>query len=388
MPATKKVSVAIPAPSSHNYHIRIGWNILSQLGDFTRDSTGDKTRRVCIVSNKKVFGLYGKIAQMSLENSGFSVSVFLMPDGERYKNSTVLAKVLDFFSVQKLTRSDAVIALGGGVVGDLAGFAAAIFQRGLPLIQVPTTFLAQIDSSVGGKTAVNTAAGKNMIGAFHQPHGVLVDLATLKTLPPREIRAGFYEAIKHAAISHQTLFEQTQNILEKFPLRHFQRYHQNESFRFELQNLIAANIEFKAQIVAGDARENVEREDSRSRRVLNFGHTVGHALEKATLYQRFKHGEAVGIGMIAAAEISEKIGKITKHELNLLSDVIRSVGKLPRADDIAAETIIKAFSHDKKAAGDSFKWILLDNLGHAFITDNKNISAEIISDAVAAALKF
>lgn len=386
MSETREILVALQG-ATHKYEIRIGTQILPELGALTRSSVGENTRRVCIISNRKVFGHYGKITAQSLANAGFSVAVYLMPDGEKYKNWRILEKVLAFFSEQKLTRSDAIVALGGGVVGDLAGFAAAIYQRGLPFIQVPTTFLAQIDSSVGGKTAVNTIFGKNLIGAFHQPHGVLIDIETLRTLPLREIRAGLYEAVKHGAIAGLALFEQTNSFLQKFPPPSFRRNFTNEHFLFELQNLIAANIAFKAKIVAGDERENAEREDPGSRRILNFGHTVGHALEKVTNYKRFKHGEAVGIGMIAAAGISQKIGKITKHELNLFSDVVASVGNFPQANDVAPETVIKAFSYDKKSAGNSFKWILLDALGRAAIADNQNISENVVREAVSSALK-
>jgi 3-dehydroquinate synthase len=383
---TQKISIALQG-AAHKYEIQIGAQILPKLGTFTRSSVGENARRVCIISNRKVFGLYGETAQQSLVDAGFNVSFFLIPDGEKYKNLRVLEKVLTFFSEQKLTRSDSVIALGGGVVGDLAGFAAAVFQRGLPFVQVPTTFLAQIDSSVGGKTAVNTAFGKNLIGSFHQPHGVLIDITTLRTLPLREIRAGLYEAVKHGAISSRALFDQTKDTLQKFPPASFRGNFENDDFLFELQNLIAANIAFKAKIVAGDERENIEREDSGSRRILNFGHTVGHALEKVTHYKRFKHGEAVGVGMLAAAKISKEVGKITKHELNLFSDVVSSIGKLPRVGDIDPEIIIKAFSHDKKAAGDSFKWILLETLGRAAIADNKNISETVVRESISAALK-
>lgn len=386
MNETKKIIVNLPA-APQEYEIRISTNILPELGSFTRLCIGEKARQVCIISNRKVFRYYGEIAAQSLRDAGFNVSTFLMPDGERHKNLHVLEKVLAFFSEQKLTRSDAVVALGGGVVGDLTGFAAAIFGRGVSFVQVPTTFLAQIDSSVGGKTGVNTAFGKNQIGAFYQPNGVLIDTQTLQTLPLREIRAGLYEAVKHSIIANRQLFDQTQNFLKKFPPLSFRGNFENKHFLLELQNLIAANIAFKAEIVAGDEHENIEREDSRSRRILNFGHTVGHALEKVTLYKRFKHGEAVGYGMIAALKISNKIGKITKHELNLLSDVVSNVGKLPRADDIDPETVIKAFSHDKKAAGDSFKWILLDAVGCAVIKDNKSIPEKVVRKAVSEALK-
>lgn len=388
MSATQKLTVNL-SEHPHSYEIHIGTGILREIGTFTRQRVNGNARRACVVSNAKIFRLYGETARKSLEKSGFEVSVYLMPDGERHKNLRVLEKVLAYFSVQKLTRTDAVVALGGGVVGDLAGFAAAVFQRGVPFVQVPTTFLAQIDSSVGGKTAVNSSFGKNLIGAFYQPNGVLIDVETLQTLPRRELLAGFCEAVKHGAISGKNLFSQTQNFLQKFPPNRFSKFlseKDNISFISELQNLIAANIAFKAEIVAGDERESVNREDGRSRRVLNFGHTIGHALEKVTDYKRFKHGEAVGLGMIAAAVISKRLGKLTQNELNLFCDVIRSLGKFPKAGDIEPDAVIKAFSHDKKAVSDSFKWILLEEIGRAAIEDNKNIPKEIVREAVCAAL--
>jgi 3-dehydroquinate synthase len=385
MTQTKIVTVSL-SEKTHIYEIVIGTNQLSALGEFSRQRVDRNARRVCVVSNKKVFSIYGATVAQSLKNDGFEVSVYLMPDGERHKNLRVLEKVLAFFSESKLTRSDLVVALGGGVVGDLAGFAAAVFQRGVPFIQVPTTLLAQIDSSVGGKTAVNSAFGKNLIGAFYQPHGVLIDAATLKTLPKRELVAGFCEAVKHGAICSRRLFDQTAEFLQKHQLKRFSNNFENANFLTALQNLIAANIAFKAEIVKGDERENVNREDARSRRILNFGHTVGHALEKVTAYKRFKHGEAVGLGMIAAAQISKRLGKLTENELNLFCGVVSSVGTLPKADDIAPESIISAFSHDKKAVSDSFKWILLETIGQAAIVDNKNIPEQIVREAVRSAL--
>lgn len=388
MNQTKKLTVNL-SEHPHSYEIHIGTGILREIGTFTRRRVNENARRACIVSNAKVFGLYGETVRQSLEKSGFDVSVYLMPDGERHKNLRVLEKVLAHFSAQKLTRSDCVIALGGGVAGDLAGFAAAVFQRGVPFVQVPTTFLAQIDSSVGGKTAVNSSFGKNLLGAFYQPNGVLIDIETLRTLQHRELVAGFCEAVKHGAISSKNLFSQTQDFLQKFPLNRFSKLFAEKDksdFVANLQNLIAANIAFKAEIVAGDERESVGREDGRSRRILNFGHTVGHALEKVTDYKRFKHGEAVGLGMIAAAVISKRLGKLTQNELNLFCDVIRSMGKFPKAGDIEPEAVIKAFSHDKKAVSDSFKWILLEEIGRAAIEDNKNIPEKIVREAVCAAL--
>lgn len=373
----------------HAYEIRIGANVLPELGEFARRCLPEPARRVAIVSNKKVYGFYGAIAAESLQNAGFAVSTFLMPDGEQHKNIKVLQKTLEFFSQQKLTRADAVVALGGGVVGDLAGFAAAVFQRGIAYVQVPTTFLAQIDSSAGGKTAVNTDFGKNLVGAFHQPHGVLIDADTLQTLDARELRAGMFEAVKMGAIGDAKLFEQTKNFLAKFPPENFKQNFAlaNADFSRELQDLIAANVRFKAEIVAGDERETVARNDARSRKILNFGHTIGHALEKVTGYKRFKHGEAVGLGMRAAGFLSKRLGKISRNELDLFYAVLQSVGKLPAAADIAPEAVIRAFSHDKKSDGDSFKWILLDSIGRASIVDNKDIPQDAAREAVKFALR-
>lgn len=383
------LTVALGA-QSHSYNIEIGANLLPAIGSFARQYLPAKATRAVIVSNRKVFNLYGATTVKSLQTAGFAVSTFLMPDGERHKNFKVLQKTLDFFSAQKLTRSDAVIALGGGVIGDLAGFAAAVFQRGVAFLQIPTTFLSQIDSSVGGKTAVNTAFGKNLIGAFHQPHAVLIDVDVLQTLARRELCAGFYEAVKHGAIGDRQLFEQTKDFLQQFPLKKFKQFfasRDKHEFIAQLQGLIAANIKFKISIVTGDEREDANRFDARSRKILNFGHTVGHALERATGYKRFKHGEAVAFGMLAAANLSKKLGKINQSELNLFCDVVRSVGKLPAARDIPLEAVTAAFSHDKKSIGNSFSWILLGKIGLAEIADNQNIPEEFVCEAVKAALK-
>jgi 3-dehydroquinate synthase len=216
-----KIQIVTESVSS-NYEIQVDFNNLPELGNFARQCLQNKATRVCLISNKRVFNFYGETALESLRSADFQTSVFLMPDGEKYKNLRVLEKALLFFSENNLTRADAVIALGGGVIGDLSGFAAAIFNRGLPFLQVPTTLLAQIDSSVGGKTGVNTVFGKNLVGAFHQPNGVLIDVETLKTLARREITAGFCEAIKQGAVGDRKLFDQTRDFLQNFPLKIFQ----------------------------------------------------------------------------------------------------------------------------------------------------------------------
>jgi 3-dehydroquinate synthase len=369
---------------SDDYEIRVGAGLLDDIGDFAKNLLSEKTGRICLFSNPKVYTLYGERAEQSLKNAGFDVSAFLMKDGERHKNWHSLEAALAFFSEQKLTRVDAVVALGGGVVGDLAGFASAIYLRGIPFIQVPTTLLAQIDSSVGGKTGINSATLKNSIGAFYQPRGVLVDIETLQTLAPRELAAGFYEVVKHAALSGEALFAQTQNFLQEFPLNEFPELFADKKADFltALQDLIAANIAFKAEIVAGDERETVGRNDNRSRKILNFGHTIGHALEQLTGYKQLKHGEAVAYGMLAVADLSKRLGKLNENDINLLNEVLLSVGKLPELKNTASEQVIAALAHDKKAVGDSFKWILLERIGRAAIVDNKEIPSEFVRESL------
>jgi 3-dehydroquinate synthase len=207
------VRVNLPRGIEKSYDITIGQGALNLLGEKARSLLHSQSRRICLVSNEKVFNLYGKAATKSLREAGFEIPTFLMGDGERFKSLRTLEKTLQFFSEQKLERTDAVVALGGGVVGDLAGFAAAVYLRGVDFIQIPTTLLAQIDSSVGGKTAVNTNFGKNLVGSFHQPRAVLIDTDTLKTLPQRELTAGWCEAIKQGAIGSEKLFNQTVRVL-------------------------------------------------------------------------------------------------------------------------------------------------------------------------------
>jgi 3-dehydroquinate synthetase len=301
-----------------------------------------------------------------------------MNDGERHKNLRTLERALEFFSLSGLERSDAVIALGGGVVGDLAGFAAAVYLRGIPFIQVPTTLLAQVDASVGGKTAVNLAAGKNMAGAFHQPRAVLIDTRTLSTLPRRELTAGWCEAVKQGAIGNRPLFDQTYDYLSGAG----QKISTTDA---RLEELIAAQCAFKAGIVRGDEREEMTRSDGRSRRILNFGHTTAHALEKVTGFRRFRHGEAVGYGMLVAGEVSVGLGLLDPSELELLRSAVRLCGRLPRASDLNEGMILDALSHDKKRVGGHLKWVLLERLGRATIVDQSEIAPRLLRASLRAA---
>jgi len=360
---------------ARGYHVAIGAGLLVGCGRWARECLPGGNRKIFIVSNEKVFGLYGGKVQQNLENSGFKTAVWLMQDGERHKNFRSLQQLLAFLSEEKFTRSDALVALGGGVVGDLAGFAAAVYLRGIPVLQIPTTLLAQIDSSVGGKTAVNTGHGKNLVGAFYQPSGVLIDIDTLQTLPRRELTAGFCEAVKQGAVAGPKLFGQVKSFLETYAVQGFSEYFRDDKtlrFKGELAGLIKAQLTFKAGIVAGDQKESLDRKDARSRKILNFGHTVGHALEKATGYRKLKHGEAVGYGMLAAGELAKNLDILDKNSLNLLSDVVRLAGELPSLRGIEVEEVIRALALDTKKAGENITWILLKKIGMpVLIGDNK-----------------
>ncbi|MEO6656187.1 MAG: 3-dehydroquinate synthase family protein, partial [Pyrinomonadaceae bacterium] len=297
----------------------------------------------------------------------------LMKDGEQHKNLKTAESALNFFAQSGLSRTDAVVALGGGVVGDLAGFASAIYLRGIAFLQIPTTLLAMIDSSVGGKTGVNSASGKNLIGSFHHPKGVLIDTETLKTLPVREMTAGLCEMVKHGAISGKSLLNKTGNFLSAFPVETFSEDHANLNFISEISDLIAANLEFKAQIVAGDDLESAKRIDGKSRKILNFGHTLAHALEKVTDYKYFRHGEAVGYGILFAADLSKSLALCDEKDVKLLNDVVHRVGSLPPLADIDMKEVFKAFKVDKKHLAGFLQMILLQGLGKPVIVTEKDI---------------
>src|ERR1044072_1764903 len=333
-------------------------------------------RRVCVISNSRVFDLYGREVVRSLKAAGFKPLEWLMPEGERYKSFRILEKSLTVHSQNPFERDDLVMALGGGVVGDLAGFSAAIYLRGLPLAQVPTTLLSQIDSSVGGKTGINLATGKNLVGAFHQPASVFIDTETLVSLPPRELVSGFCEMVKQALMSDRSLFEMTVACLQKPDL-----------LSPEFEELIAAQCGFKASIVANDERESTNRTDTKSRRVLNFGHTTAHALETVTNYCHFRHGEAVGYGMLVAGELSRNLGLIDAGELKLLRDAVRLCGPLPRADNLALNQITAALKHDKKSVGVQINWVLLEGIGRPRIVEGRLVSAKSLRLSLRAGLE-
>jgi 3-dehydroquinate synthase len=358
--------------------IKIGRGIRRQLGELLPTKT---PRRAGLISNKRVFDLYGREVVRSLKAAGCKVFEWLMPEGERYKSFSMLEKAITFLSENRFERNDLVVALGGGVVGDLAGFSAAIYLRGVPVAQVPTTLLAQIDSSVGGKTGINLPVGKNLVGAFHQPASVFIDTETLMSLPQRELVSGFCEMVKQSLIADRSLFNMTVECLQKVSKN------PDVLVDSEFENLIAAQCSFKASIVANDERESTSRSDSKSRRVLNFGHTTAHALETITRYRTFRHGEAVGYGMLVAGELSRDLGLIGSEDLKLLRDAVRLCGPLPRADKLDINQIIRALQHDKKSVDGQINWVLLEGIGRPRIVEGRLITAKSLRNSLKAGLK-
>lgn len=357
----------------HCYDIRVGSHKLHLSGRWARKCVGRLARKILIISNDKVFGLYGNTVEATLADSGFSVSVWKMRDGERFKNMRSIEAALAAFAASGLSRTDAVIALGGGVVGDLAGFAASIYLRGIAFLQIPTTLLAMIDSSVGGKTGINSDFGKNTIGAFYQPKGVLIDTNCLSTLDTREMAAGFCEAIKQGAIGSRELFDEVSSVLSDFHAERLADHFRDPKYRPRLARMISSQVKFKACIVSGDQRESAVRRDRRSRKILNFGHTLAHALEKVTDYKYFRHGEAVGYGIIYAAELSKELALVDEKVVNLLNDVVHRSGTLPKLDNIDPKLVIEAFRFDKKQVAGSLQMVLLKGIGKPVIVDGDDI---------------
>ena len=331
---------------ARSYPIYVGAAILARAGELLTEA--GLRGKVAVVSNPTVAQLYLDPIHRALSQSGLEVAPILVPDGEEHKNIHTLQTIYDRLIAARLERKSCVLALGGGVIGDLAGFAAATYLRGVPYVQVPTTLLAQVDSSVGGKTAIDHAQGKNLIGAFYQPKLVLVDVAVLKTLPRREMVAGLAEVIKYGVIEDAALFALLETEIEKLM--------QLESDR--LIETIATCCALKARVVEAD-----EREDD-YRAVLNFGHTIGHALEAVTGYSEFLHGEAVGVGMVKAAMLSGRQGFCDQATFERIVGLIRRAG-LPTEipNNVALPALIQALEVDKKAAAGKIKFVMCAGLG-------------------------
>ena len=336
--------------AAHSYEILIQPGILKNIGAVLQEA--GCSGRVGIVTNAIVKKLYGREVYRTLAQYGFSPFFIMIPDGEQAKTMKWLNKILDALVTQRLERKDVLLALGGGVTGDVTGFAASTYLRGIPFVQVPTTLVAQVDSSVGGKTGVNHSQGKNLIGAFYQPEVVVVDPQVLKTLPSRQWMAGLAEVIKYGMIADEYFF----GFLE----RHVDGL-RNQSGE-EIPHILRRCCEIKAEVVANDERE------SGRRRILNYGHTVGHALEAWGRYKKWIHGEAVGLGMVQEASMAQYLGLCSQEVVARQDDLIKRVG-LPTAIPAKMKFLDMwgAMQHDKKVIDGEIHCVLPKRIGEVQI---------------------
>jgi 3-dehydroquinate synthase len=334
----------------NSYPIAIGHGLVSSLPRLLAPLAG---RQTVVVSSRHVWSLHGSRVEKALRRLGPFTRV-LIPDGERHKSRRTLDAIHDAFVKAGLPRDGLVIAFGGGVVGDLTGYAAATYMRGVLWVQLPTTLLAMVDSSVGGKTGINHPRAKNLIGAFHQPKAVIADCAFLETLPARQLRSGAYEALKCGVIADRGLFE----AMRQAPagLKGWSRN--------DIENAVASACEVKVGIVEKD-----EREDG-LRRVLNLGHTLGHALESVTGYRRFTHGEAVGWGLVGAAWIACRRGLLPDEGFDLVAGAVDHVGPRPRVSDIPSPAILEAVGRDKKVRNGRLTFVLPLAIGRVAVHDD------------------
>lgn len=343
-PEPVRIEVTTP---SRNYVVALGDGLLDRLTRLL-DDAGTPARRF-VVSSPLVWRVHGQRF-----SSATKAEAIIVPDGERFKQLATVSRVYEALIRANADRASTLITFGGGVIGDLAGFAAASYLRGIALVHVPTTLLAQVDSSIGGKVGVNHALGKNLIGAFYQPHAVIADPSLLGTLPRREFRAGLYEVIKYGMTSSPTLFDrigqERKAIFAKQP--------------DVLAAIIGESCRIKARVVAEDEKE------AGPRRILNFGHTAGHALEAVTKYRRYRHGEAVAYGMLVAAELSVGRGALAEQNRQALADLIASLGPLPPISDVSTGQILDAMRHDKKMVAGRLHFVLPTAIGATTIVDD------------------
>ena len=331
------------------YAIHIGRGLLEQAG---RILPCLKTQRVAIVTNDVVGPLYLERLRRALEGAGVVVSTVVLPDGEAHKDWQTLNRIFDMLLAERCERSTTLIALGGGVVGDMGGFAAACYQRGMPFIQIPTTLLAQVDSSVGGKTAINHPLGKNMIGAFYQPRLVLADIDTLDTLPDRELSAGLAEVIKYGLIRDPEFLAWIETHLDRLLAR------DTAALAFAIER----SCRNKAEVVAADETERGERA------LLNLGHTFGHAIETGTGYVGWLHGEAVAVGMLMAAEVSLRLGWLDENELARIEGLLIRAGLPVQGPGLPVDEMLHWMAGDKKVSGGRLRLVLLQGIGRAVVT--------------------
>ena len=351
------------ALGERSYPIHVGSGLLTDPRWFAALAPA---RRAAVVTNTTVGPLYLARLRQTLEALGIACVEIVIPDGEAFKNWETLHRIFDALLAHRCERSTPILALGGGVVGDIAGFAAATYQRGVPFYQVPTTLLAQVDSSVGGKTAINHPLGKNMIGAFYQPGAVIADTDTLGTLPERELKAGMAEVIKYGLIRDAEFFDWLEANMERLLAR------DDEMLGFAIVRSCAN----KAQIVAADERE------AGVRALLNLGHTFGHAIETGLGYGEWLHGEAVAAGAVLAAEVSARLGLLPREHLERLVALYRRAGLPTRAPDLGTERYLALMGHDKKVQEGKIRFVLLKRIGEAFVS--ADVPQAVLAQAFAA----
>jgi 3-dehydroquinate synthase len=349
---------------SHNsYQVLIGAKLLAQAGREIARLLPSNNSKIFVITSSTVRRHWGSLLEKSLRHAKLGFQVLEMNDGEPAKKLETLEQVAEQMVQAGADRKSLVVAFGGGVVGDGAGFLASIFMRGIPVIQIPTTVVAQLDASIGGKTGVNLRGGKNLIGTFHQPRAVLVDPLLLETLDEREFRSGIFEALKCGVIRDRKLFD--------FMASQSRKIRQRD--RKAVERIIVDSVRVKANVVSADERE------SDLRRVLNFGHTIGHALEAATGYTRLLHGEAVGWGMTAAASIGRDLRTCTPETAGQIESAVSSYGPLP-AVSVSAPEVIARLASDKKTIAGSVHFVLPQKIGKVTITSD--VPPEIIHSAV------
>lgn len=371
MTKMSRVTIALP-PRPYEAVIENG--LLQRSGETLRDlfsgifnvAPGDspaKHQRLFVVTVPPVRRKWGKQLMASLSAAGFTAKIVEMPNGERHKKLATVEKLSEQLSRLGADRDSVIIAFGGGVVGDVTGLVASLYMRGVDLVQIPTTVLAQVDASIGGKTGVNLRAGKNLVGTFHHPCVVLIDPAVLTTLPDREFRAGLYEALKCGVIGNSELFRTLENVdakkLRRDPAR--------------LEWIIAESVKLKAEVVSSDERENGLR------RVLNLGHTIGHALEAQTGYRYFLHGEAVAWGMIASAQIASAVDLIENADASRITDAVRALGPLPKVQSRSRD-ILRLLKSDKKTRNGIVHFVLPREIGKVEIAND--VPEQVVIEAV------
>ena len=358
---SEATSLFVEAPS-RRYPVAIGWGVLDRLGELLKDA--GLSGAAYVISDSEVLPRHGDRALLSLREAGFAADTFAIPAGEASKSLETAATIYDWLVAHRAERGHALIALGGGVVGDLAGFVAATYLRGVPFVQAPTSLLAMVDAAIGGKVAVNHREGKNLVGAFYQPRVVVEDVSTLKTLPPRSLIEGCAEVIKHALILDPQLLADLEAQADDL-------LHLEPAFTVDI---VRRNVAIKAALVAEDEH------DSGRRTILNYGHTVGHAIETVAGYGGILHGEAVSVGMTAAAEIGRRLGVTPREVVERQRALLERFGLPTRGPKLDPERVVAAIALDKKVTAGAVSWVLLEDIGRTVI--RSDVPEELVRDVV------